>query len=273
VSPEATHEYLLWLCSKDTIPYERLKSDQVQVILTKLSALKDIEDYWVQSFIKSVIRNNPELVIEFFKLRVCTARDSHDWSYRPVPWSAPNEGDFGLMDRADAILWLRDLFDWALAEEQAGKSVVEWFGDLIKSLSCNFNDIFIEFIESWITSTGRLGVEIAFCVLRESPSNFVIEQSVFVGRLLRQASIYGADTLKDARSKLFVSILNGGRSGSPGEPFPQDIAIRDGAKNILSSLGRFEPSYELYRDILKHAELEIERQITEGSILDALDEE
>lgn len=272
VSPAATHDYLMWLCSKDTIPFERLTSEHVQTILEKLVTLKDIDDYWVQEFIKCTILHHPGIAIEFFKSRIGTARKNKDWSYCPIPWSSSHRESFGLMRRVDAVQWLRELFDWAVSKEDSGESVLEWFDNLIECLIQPFDDIFIRFIESWMMYGGKSEVEIALCVLRKAPKNFVFEQKEFVSRMLRIACSHGQETLRHAISAFYSSAAFGMRSGKAGEPFHQDIVLKENAQQVLASLGRFEPSYVLYSDLLKHANLDIERQIREGQSMDEMDE-
>ena len=51
------------------------------------------------------------------------------------------------------------------------------------------------------------------------------------------------------------------KSGTAGQPFPQDIACRDRAKEVLESLPRYSVAYELYDGLRRDAEIEIKRQL------------
>jgi hypothetical protein len=44
-------------------------------------------------------------------------------------------------------------------------------------------------------------------------------------------------------SELYCSAVSGLRAGVPGQPFPQDLALRDKAKNVLTSISRFSRSF------------------------------
>jgi hypothetical protein len=53
------------------------------------------------------------------------------------------------------------------------------------------------------------------------------------------------------------------RQGTAGEPFPRDVAAKDECEKILSKLSKFSPAYELYDELLKQAQTEIERAYRE----------
>lgn len=76
-----------------------------------------------------------------------------------------------------------------------------------------------------------------------------------------------------ATMRLYGCATCGMRSGTPGKPFPQDIELRNNSQSALSGLGRFEPAYALYANILRYAEDQIARQEEEGRVLDEEDED
>jgi hypothetical protein len=71
------------------------------------------------------------------------------------------------------------------------------------------------------------------------------------GVLLNSA---GDFALKRAIGSLFGSAIGGIRSGTPGEPMPRDIEMKEESEKILQSLPRFSPAFELYDGLRKHAE-------------------
>lgn len=266
------HDYLMWIGDENVMPFDRIDVSCVEAILEKLVALSEIDDYWIQEFVKRALKHYPDTVIEFLIARVHVALDRGDWSYRPVPWSSSLRGGFGLMLQSNAHRWLRRLFDWALAQELAGESVLSWFGDLVRAL-CNVNDpAFIDFFRQWIEGAGRAGSPITVAVIREAPQDFVFMHQDLVIWMLRMARSQGIDALNKASSALFASAVTGSRSGTPGEPFPKDLALRDRAADVLSGLTRQEPAYELYSLLHRHALQAIEQQEEEGRIMDEADE-
>ena len=57
------------------------------------------------------------------------------------------------------------------------------------------------------------------------------------------------------------------RSGVAGEPFPQDLKMREQAEHVLAGLSKADPAYGLYDDLRTHAEREIERSLAEARAL------
>ncbi|WP_374500681.1 helix-turn-helix domain-containing protein [Pseudoxanthomonas sp.] len=271
-SQQLAHDYLMWISDDQRIPFDRISESNVETILSKLIALPRIDDHWVQEFIKKAVQHYPSAAIEFLIARVHVALERGDWSYSPVPWLSSHRGGFGLMQRQEATHWLRRLFDWALSQEEVGESVLPWFGHLVRAL-CKINDpAFVDFFRQWIASSGGVGFTIAAAVVREAPRHFVFEHQEFVIWMMRMMRSYGIDALRRANSALYASAVSGMRSGTPGEPFPEDIALRDKAAEALSGLTKQEPAYELYADLHRHALQSIEMQKEEGRIMDEMDE-
>lgn len=271
-SQQLAHDYLMWIGDYRRIPFDRIGESNVEAILSKLIALPRIDDHWVQEFIKKALQHYPSAVIEFLIARVSVALERGDWSYSPVPWLSSHRGGFGLMQRQEAPHWLRHLFDWALSQEVAGESVLPWFGHLVRAL-CKINDpVFVDFFRQWVASGGSAGFPIAVAVVREAPRHFVFEHQEFVIWMMRMMRSYGMDPLRRANSALYASAVSGMRSGIPGEPFHEDIALRDKAAETLSGLTKQEPAYGLYSDLHRHALQSIAMQEEEGRIMDEMDE-
>lgn len=271
-SQQTAHDYLMWIAGDKRTPFDSIGESNVKAILQKLLPLPRIDDYWVQEFIKKSLHHYPGPVVDFLVSRVAIAQERGDWSYNPVPWSSGLRGDWGLMKQQDALQWTRRLFDWALAQEQAGESVLPWFGDLVSTLCTVSSSDFVEFFRQWISSAGREGFAVATSLARQTPQSFVFEQHEFVVWMMRLARSHGADVLRKLGSALYCAAVSGSRSGVPGEPFPQDIRLRDSADEVLSGLNRQDPAYELYSDLHRHAIQSIEMQEEEGRMMAEMDE-
>lgn len=271
-SQQIAHDYLLWIAGDRHIPFESIGESNVKAILQKLLPLLRIDDHWAQEFIKKSLHHHPGLVVEFLISRVAIAQERGDWSYNPVPRSSALRGDWGLMKHQNAFQWVRRLFDWALVQEQSGESVLPWFGGLIRALCTVNSSDFVEFLRQWIASAGREGFAVVTSLARETKPSFIFEQHEFVIWLMRLARSYGTDILRKMGTALYCAAVSGSRSGVPGEPFPQDIKLRDCAAEVLSGLTRHDPAYELYFDLHRHAIQSIEMQEEEGRMMAEMDE-
>lgn len=273
-SPQLARDYLLWLCDRRTVPFERITESQVESILAKLFHLPRIDDHWIVEFLRKALLHHPKHTLNFLIVRIEYARqrEQTDWSYTAVPWASGARGGLGLMKHPDAPRWLRYVFDWALSKEEEDESVLVWFGHLIKTLCKPYDQSFVEFLRRWTENGGRNHAAIVIRILREAPNTFVFQHQEFVIEFLRTTRSYSPELLKPAISALYSSAVGGMRSGTPGEPFPRDIEMRDRASVVLTGLTRFDPAYVLYADIRKHALVDIEHQIQEGLVLDELDD-
>lgn len=271
-SEQIAQNYLMWISGERRIPFDSIGESNVKAILKKLLSLPRIDDHWIQEFIKTSLRHHTGLVIDFLVARVTVAQERGDWSYTPVPWSSAMRGDWGLMKQQDALQWIRRLFDWALIQEQAGESVLPWFGELIRTLCTINSSDFVEFFRQWISSSGRDGFAVVNSIARETPPSFVFKQHEFVIWLMRLGRSHGIDVLRKLETALYGAAVSGSRSGVPGEPFPQDIRLRDCAANVISSMNRQDPAYELYFDLHRHALQSIGMQEEEGRMMAAMDE-
>lgn len=260
-SQQLAHDYLMWIAGDRRIPFDSIDESNVKAILQKLLPLQQIDNYWAQEFIKKSLHHHPGLAVDFLVARVTIAQERGDW---------------GLMKQRDALKWIRRLFDWALAlalaQEQAGESVLPWFGDLVRTLCTVSSSDFVEFFRQWISSAGREGFAVATSLARQTSQSFVFEQHEFVVWMMRLARSHGADVMQKLSSALYFAAVSGSRSGVPGEPFPQDIKLRDRATKVLSGLTRQDPAYELYSDQLRHAIQSIEMQEEEGRMMVEMDE-
>lgn len=70
-----------------------------------------------------------------------------------------------------------------------------------------------------------------------------------------------------------VATSSGVRSTIPGEPFPEDVRMEKHASEVLSTLSRWDPAYELYEGLLRSARSGIEWQRREKEAMDAEDDE
>jgi hypothetical protein len=100
-------------------------------------------------------------------------------------------------------------------------------------------------------------------ILREVQPQFVFEFRTFVVRYLDKAKQHGKDALDEAIDALWVSAIAGGRSGTPGEPFPQDLSMKADSEKALADMSRFSPAYRLYSQIKEHAEHNIQWSLRE----------
>ena len=136
--------------------------------------------------------------------------------------------------------------------------------ELFNSMFAPFDASLIAFLRDWIETADESELGVVGHILREGPHDLVFRERPFVLRYLARCHQFGAECYKKASSELFSAAVSGMRSGTPGEPFPEDLRMKEEATEALKSIPRFAPGRDLYEDLLKHAEREIRRQLKEG---------
>lgn len=271
-SINSAHELFLLLSDNEVLPVEAMNEGQVEHFLSILFPLEKLDDYWVQDFLKDALQRFPEKVISLFKSRVEKAVANEDWSLRPVPHGPYRQSELNLIQNPQGNILITELLAWALKHNDDFTFIYR-FGELIEALCAPFDSAVIDVFQKWLSSGGREHLEVIASALREAPNDLVFRHKDFAIWLLRRCQSFGDEVLKEVSSRLYACSVSGMRSGTPGKPFPEDIELRNNAKSALDELGRFEPAYALFADLLQHAEHEIARGEEEGRILDEEDED
>jgi len=106
--------------------------------------------------------------------------------------------------------------------------------------------MFSLFLEEWIATSDDGDLRLIADILREADHRFVFTYRPFVERYLEKAKQVSPEVLKRAISSLFGSAIGGIRSGNLGDPMPRDLEMKKVCEEILGSLHRFSPAFELY---------------------------
>ncbi len=276
---EALADEVLALLSRDEVlPVSTLHEDDVQYFLDKLMPLQRLEKYWVSTFIQSAYRHHPVRVVEFLQRRVerhAQAEQQQDWRYDPLPGdryqrqirdeqtSQPQGGTrhrpAGFVPKsANVEAGLRaKLWAWLCSEAESGyrfqSSAAELFSLLFGPFDVHLTAVLME----WLRSADVKQLKCMERLVAQAHPEFVFEQPAFVEQLLQQARQQGPKILKDMRSTLYSASVYRSKQGRPGQPFPQDVKMRDQAIEALQRTPRFSPAYELYEMLRKNAEGEI----------------
>lgn len=237
---------------------DALTDDDIKTILSKFSHIKELSDhlYYIDKFLGYVTQRDPllsaRLLIDRYKFAIEQEKSNRE--YQPMPYLGFSYAFKGISSQAGYNDILREVCDLAL--EEKGLSSF-WLPRLFSELADGFCPKSLEILKEWINSGDNEKIESASLLLREAPPSFVFDDSGFVKNLLEQAYAKGEECYRIVSSNLFGSATSGGQQGTPGQPMPQDVALRDRAEKMCQELVGSSPSWRFYDSLKKHAEGQI----------------
>jgi hypothetical protein len=123
-------------------------------------------------------------------------------------------------------------------------------------------------LKEWLETDDPARVEAAAALLREAPSLFVFQHSDLVVDLLDRADGLGDECYRHVGAHLYASATCTMKQGVAGQPFPQDIQLRDRADDALRTVPAGSPAARLFESLRRTAEREISNSLLEAEEAD-----
>lgn len=256
ISASATHDFFMWLAHGDTIPTEVITLEQWRTLLKACSQMLELDDHWVQAFLKKAVATVPADVIEMLKIRL--QNGARSFGYRGLRWDRKGNG-LGVLSHPDGLRLLQEFLAWAV-NVQADEDFEMDIGACVSDLCGKYPAEMLALLLDLTTGGSQAHVNVVASVLHSAQQEFVVEETPFILELLNQAELISDQAVRDISSALWSASVSGGRGGVVGEPFREDVALHAHAEQILRGLGKMDPAYRLYLDLLQYAEKNIDRQ-------------
>jgi hypothetical protein len=100
-------------------------------------------------------------------------------------------------------------------------------------------------------------------VLRKAQATFIWDNVDFVVAALHSAARLGDAARREMSGALYSASISGIRTGTPGQPFAEDLEQRDRSREIASRLGRGSLEERFYSDMARAAEERIARELAD----------
>jgi transcriptional regulator with XRE-family HTH domain len=244
------------------LPFERLRDDDFDLFLEKLVDVPELDGHWTETFLANASKVYPSKTLEFFIQRVERAVAENSWQYRPtnhgpyvhVPLTFKDTPEYGAL-LARTVSWMSNA---SYDEDRLGLFQYR-ARELFEAAFGEFDAEVTQFISQWSEAADAAAFKTMANILHEAPHKFIFTHAPLVTDLLTKAQRAGGDAQEHLCSALYVSAIGGVRQGSPGQPFERDLEAKAGAEKVLESLSKFSPAYELYEQVRKSAQQEIER--------------
>jgi len=257
--------------------FGELSENDVVALLKRLTVLDELNGHWIEEFLARVSKTHPIACADFFIERVERAAATGNWKLRPcnhrpwghVPLKFREAPEFGRL-LVKVSRWMASkknapyLFNTRSAELFNAMFAPDSRAGRSPDSEAKFDAELVGFLRDWIETADEAGLEVIGQLLREGPRDLVFEERSLVLRYLERCKQFGTGRYKSACSQLYAVTVSGSRSGTPGEPFPEDLRLKEQATEALKSIARFAPGRDLYEDFLRYAEHSIRRSLKEG---------
>ena len=109
--------------------------------------------------------------------------------------------------------------------------------ELFNSMFAPLDGPLIAFLRDWIETADQSELGVVGCILREGPHDLVFRERPFILRYLARCHQFGAECYKRVSGEVFAAAISCMRSGTPGEPFPEDLSMKEEATRACRQLG------------------------------------
>lgn len=227
----------------------------ILVFLERIEQVDDLDDHGITQFLRFAWGRLPHAVLDMFFRRIeRLEHDGYRSAYRPVPFHALHDtlSVFAGTDvQREALHRIRE------NSLDTGGLVLHSLADLYRDVSRLFGPVGIEVLVEWLIGGNERQTRTAMALLEHAPSSFFFDELELVVRALDRAEALGEDYSRQMAAAFFRIAMSGMRSGTSGEPYPQDIALRDRCQAVLPTLAVGLPVHRLVLEILRRAEQNI----------------
>lgn len=259
VSSMATRDFLMSMANGRTIPTKIIGKAMWKKLLDKFKSLPELDDHWGQAFLRKAVAAQPKFVIEMLKARLVSG--NMRYGLRLLRRDRTGNG-LELLKHPEGISLLRELLEWAVAQQERG-DVSSSIGSFVSGLCGKYDSSVRELLLSMLTAGKTAGAGVVASVLATVHQEFVIEHDLFVREALNRAELIGDEAVRDISSALWSATISGGRMGTVGEPFKQDLRLRAHCEVLLKGMNKLDPAHSLYSGLLHYAQESIDRQAKE----------
>jgi hypothetical protein len=237
------------------LEWNELSSDQQQAMLAQLVECPSIEDYHLTSFLAQVSVGAAATVVALLRTRIERSEEMGSAHYRALPFHWDTGLDIKGQAQTGAVL--RQVRDW-IARKPDSWQRREFGGDLFAAIAQDFDDSVLAVLEESMYSGDRAQFSALAAILKKVRRSLLWDNPDFVARLLAAASLHGEGVVQEVGGALHSAAISGLRQGTPGQPYPEDVELRDRAAAIASKLPSGSLEERFYRSLQESAERNID---------------
>lgn len=254
------------------LPLAALSKAQVENLLARFEPLPQLDGHWLKKFTARLSEAFPIETADFFMRRVeAAAVEERSVYMRPVndgPWVNNHDERLRFRKSGAGPALMRKVVQWMKANTGRKGLFTYYARGLFDAMFGPVDDEVIGFLRQWLQQAQREDVLLIAGIVREGGERIVFAFAPFVDELLARAKQVDQRTYELVRGELHAGTVSGARSGTAGQPFPQDLKMKADAERQLEALPTYSPAYSLYENILRHAEASIASQLADREDLE-----
>ena len=262
-------------------PLDDLTDDELKTLLDKLELTRTLDRFPISKFLVHACKRIPYLAFQLILKRIKLSVDKDQTIYEPIPNKYYENYLHYLSEseRYDDILreirnlWFEQYsisYNSSVHNDILSSIKLEpLYKKLYREASFNFigdskrdiSPVSLIVVSEWVNSKDSEKIEAASELISLFPSGFIFGHLEFVKNLLEQAYEAKDQCYESVTRNLFVIAHTKTRMGISGQPFPEDIQLRDQASEIAKQFFKGSPIYKFYNSLAEYAESEIKRQV------------
>lgn len=241
-----------------------LTEDHAAAYLASAKEIPELSGHWIDEILAELSYRFPRQTARFFMERVELAARRTDFSFRAANHGPYTNKRLRFAEAQDGFEILSDVWRWLLENDDRDHHFQHAAQDMFEAMFLFADQMLVAFLSPKVDRASEAEIKLMGSLLARIEHSFVFENVDFIERLLTRCREFGPKRLRAARSYLFRAAISGMRSGTPGEPMPRDVEDLAQSRKILAKLSRSSAAYELYDDIAKSAQFNIDRSTQEG---------
>ncbi|MFL1901186.1 helix-turn-helix domain-containing protein [Streptomyces tauricus] len=254
---------LWWAFTMDgLLSWEQLTDTQRRFFLAQLTALPTLSDHTVQQFVAHLAEADAEAAVGLLRARIERwEEDPTRKPFDPLPyqWSVP----LPLSGSPERIRLMRSVRNWLAQPRENAWCRKMRAPELFWILAGSADELTLSLLlEPYQEGDSELAYAAA-PLLSKLPTNIVWEQVDFVVMLLKTASRLSEELFRRTAGSLHSAVFSGFRFGTPGQPYPEDVDIKERAQRIRAGLPRGSAVDLFYKALMDSAQHSIDRAITD----------
>lgn len=235
-----------------------LTGAQRQYLVAELVPCADIGGYQISTFLSALSVSDARAVVDLLQLRIeYSGAEAVGSDYHPVPYRWDDASPLMFRESGEFEDVVRRVLDWAAREDDGWRRSF-WSPQLFACVVRTYDETLLSILDGWISTIESRRLETVAHLLREAPTQFVWTNAAWVSRLVDEADALGTECYASVASSLHAAVVSGGRSGRPGEPFPEDVEQKEKATAIARTLPPGSPAHRFFVALVKSAESAIQ---------------